>query len=83
MNLAEVDKGTEPRVENSILDKAAEHIRAARDAAALDSNPTEPVAAVITPSVTAVDPSLVQPREAKPLPEAAPADRPNRKHDWL
>lgn len=83
VNLAEVDKGTEQRTENSILDKAAERIRAAREAAALDSNPAEPDASVITPTVTAVDPSLVQPREAKPLPETAPADQPTSKHDWL
>src|SRR5882762_7581111 len=73
VNLEHIDQGTEPRVENSILDKAAERIRAAREAVALDSNPAEPSASVITPSVTAVDPSLVQPRETKPLSETAPA----------
>ena len=83
VNLADVDKGTEQHVENSILDKAAERIRAAREAAALDSNPAEPAASVITPTITAVDPSLVQPRAAEPLPETAPADQPNSKHDWL
>ena len=83
VNLEEVDKETGERVENSILDRASERIRSAREAAALDSNPSEAVAPVMTPSITAVDPSLVQPREANPLPETAPADQPNNKHDWL
>ncbi len=77
------DKGAEPPAENSILDKATERIRAVREAAALDSNPAEPVASIITPSITAVDPSLVQPRETRSLPENAPADQPTSKHDWL
>jgi len=77
------DKGIEPPAENSILDKATERIRAAREAAAFDANPEEPVASIMTPSVTPVDPSLVQPRETKALPEATPADQPNSKHDWL
>ena len=83
VNLEHFDSGIEPRAENSILDKAADRIRAAREAAALDSNSTGPAASVITPSVTAVDPSLVQPREPKPLPETEPADQPPSKHDWL
>ena len=95
VNLEDVDKGIEPRGDNSILDRATERIRAAREAAALDSNPSEPGASVITPSITAVDPSLVQPRESNPLPETAPGDQsdresdrqsnsqPDSKHDWL
>ena len=83
VNLAEADQGPAQPVENSILDRAAERIRAARETAALDANPAEPAAPVITPTVTAVDPSLVQPRESKPLPETAPADQPTSKHDWL
>ena len=82
VNLEDTDRGTAPPAGNSILDRAADRIRAAREAV-LDSNPPEPSAAVITPSVTAVDPSLVQPREAKPLPATAPADQPDSKHDWL
>jgi TatA/E family protein of Tat protein translocase len=80
VNLEHVDH---PSSENSILDKAADRLRAAREAAALDSNPSEPVTSVVTPSVTAVDPSLVQPRETKALPETAPADQPPSKQDWL
>ena len=83
VNLEHTDQGIEPRVENSILDKAADRIRAAREAAALDSNSAEPSTSAITPSVTAVDPSLVQPRETKSSPEIAPADQPPSKHDWL
>ncbi len=81
------DTGAEPPPGNSILDKATERIRAAREAAALDSSPTEATASVIAPSITAVDPSMVQPRETKPLPENAPADQSagqgTSKHDWL
>ena len=86
VNLEDTDRGTAPPAGNSILDRAADRIRAAREAV-LDSNPPEPSAAVITPSVTAVDPSLVQPREAKPLGETAPTNQansqPDSKHDWL
>jgi Tat protein translocase TatB subunit len=83
VNLEDVDKGTGPHFENTILDKATERIRAAREAAALDSNSSEPAVAVLTPSVTAVDPALVQPRETKALPESTPADQPGGKQDWL
>ncbi len=87
VNLEDVDKGIEPYSDNSILDRATERIRAAREAATTDSNPSERVASVITPSITPVDPSLVQPRESNPLPETAPADefnsQPDSKHDWL
>ena len=80
VNLEDVDRPAE----NSILDRATERLRAAREAAAFDANPTEPGTSVIAPSITAVDPALVQPRETTPqLPETAPADQPNSKHDWL
>ena len=93
VNLEDVDRGTSPP-ENSIFDRTADRIRAAREAV-LDSNPEEPAASLITPSVTAVDPSLVQPREANPQGETAPSDQSNKqsnrqpnsqpdsKHDWL
>ncbi len=87
VNIEDVGKGIEPRTENSILDRATERIRAAREATSLDSNPPEPAASVITPSITAVDPSLVQPRESNPRGETAPSDesnsQPGSKHDWL
>jgi Tat protein translocase TatB subunit len=81
VNLEDVDKGTEPPFGNSILDKATDRLRAAREAATLDSNPA--AASVIAPSVTAVDPSLVQPHETEALPETEPADPASSKHDWL
>ena len=83
VNLENLDKGIEPREENSILDKATERIRAAREAASLDADSPAPAGSAITPSVTPVDPSLVQPREAQPLPEAAPVEQSTGKHDWL
>jgi TatA/E family protein of Tat protein translocase len=82
VNFEHPEHGSEQPAENSILDKAAERLRAAREAAALDANPSEPVT-IVSPSITAVDPSLVQPRETKSLPETAPADQPPGKHDWL
>lgn len=87
VNLEDVDKGTGHLGDNSILDRATERIRAAREAATTDPNPPEPATSVITPSITAVDPSLVQPREPNPPGETAPADQsnsqPDSKHDWL
>ena len=90
VNLDDSDKGTEPRTENSILDRATERIRAAREAATTASNPPGPAASVITPSITAVDPSLVQPRESNPPGETASIDESRQsnsqldsKHDWL
>jgi len=87
VNLDDVDKGIERAGDNSILDRATERIRAAREAALTDSNPQEPDASVATPSITAVDPSLVQPRDSNPPEETAPVDesnsQPESKHDWL
>jgi TatA/E family protein of Tat protein translocase len=87
VNLDHVDQPGQPDM-HSILDKATDRLRAAREAAALDYNPSEPVASVVAPSVTAVDPALVQPREAKvapetTAPETTPTDQPPSKHDWL
>jgi TatA/E family protein of Tat protein translocase len=82
VNFEHTDQGSDQPAENSILDKAADRLRAAREAAALDANPSEPAATVVSPSITAVDPSLVQPR-TNSLPETAPADQPPSKHDWL
>src|SRR6059058_617706 len=48
VNLEE-DQGTEWPSPNAILDKASERIRAAREAAALDTNSTGPATAIITP----------------------------------
>ena len=83
VNLENLDKGIEPTEGNSILDKATERIRAAREAAALDSAGVSATAETIAPSVTPVDPSLVQARETTPLTESAPPEQPGGKHEWL
>lgn len=84
VNLENIEKGVEPSADNSILDKAAERIRAAREAAEVDSGSLESNPSAIAPSVTPVDPSLVQPREAKPQStESAAAVPATSKHDWL
>ena len=82
VNLENMEKGVEPKEENSILDRAAERIRAAREVAAFDTE--APVAAVVTPSVTPVDPALAQPREEKSQSLGSEtAKQPTSKHDWL
>jgi TatA/E family protein of Tat protein translocase len=81
VNLENFDQGVEPDVASSILDKATEKIRAAREAAALDSAGVSATAETIAPSVTPVDPALVQPRESAPEPETSPSA--SAKHEWL
>src|SRR2546426_10972165 len=81
VNLENVEKGIEPAAENSILDRAAERIRAAREVASFDTE--TPAAAVVTPSVTPVDASLRQSHQTNPTPEAAPVEPVGSKHDWL
>jgi len=81
VNLENMEKGVEPKEENSILDRAAERIRAAREVASFDTE--TPAAAVVTPSVTPVDASLVQPHQTNPTPEAASVEPAGSKHDWL
>lgn len=84
VNLDNFDKGVQPSADNSILDKAADRIRAVREAAALDSGSPESIPSAIAPSVTPVDPALVQPRETKPqATEAANAEPATSKHEWL
>ena len=83
VNLENLDKGVEPSADNSILDKATERIRAAREASALEGS-SESIPSAIAPTVTPVDPSLVQPREAKPqAPESAAEEPATSKHEWL
>jgi TatA/E family protein of Tat protein translocase len=83
VNLENFDKGVEPDAASSILDKATEKIRAAREAAALDSAGVSATADTIAPSVTPVDPEMVQPRESALAsePEISPAA--SAKHEWL
>ena len=83
VNLENFEKGVEPDLGNSIFDKATEKIRAAREAAAADSDPTSTPAQAISPTVTAVDPSLVQPREQNYLSDSEPAPPASGKHEWL
>jgi len=83
VNLESFDKGPEPEAGNSIFDKATEKIRAAREAAALDSAGVSATAETIAPSITPVDPALVQPRDQNFSPEPAPPENPHGKHEWL
>jgi len=83
VNLDNLDNEVEPDATSSILDKATEKIRAAREAAALDSAGVSATAETIAPSITPVDPALVQPRESASAtePELSPAA--SAKHEWL
>jgi sec-independent protein translocase protein TatA len=81
VNVENAEKGFEPGAEDSILDRATERIRAAREAAALENEAT--ATAPSAPSVTPVDPALVQPRETATLPETAPPESGSGKQDWL
>lgn len=89
VNIENLEKGIETQEDNSILDRATERIRAARESTARDAGSLESTPADIAPSVTPVDPSLVQPRsvelevEPEVEPEVQPADQPTSKHDWL
>jgi len=85
VNLENLEKGIDPEQQgNSILDKATERIRAAREAAARDSASSEPTQSAIAPSVTPIDPSLVQPHSGKAdTPETRITEPPLTKHDWL
>jgi Tat protein translocase TatB subunit len=83
VNLENYDQGLEPDAANSLLDKATEKIRAAREAAALDSAGVSATAETIAPAVTPVDPALVQPRDPFPAPEADQPATASAKHDWL
>ena len=83
VNLDNFEKGIDTDANSSLLDKATEKIRAAREAAALDTAGVSATAETIAPSITPVDPSLVQSRE--PFSEPEPETRPEgaEKHDWL
>src|SRR5262252_5693315 len=83
VNLENFDTGAEPDAATSIIDKATEKIRAAREAAALDSAGVSATAETIAPSITPVDPAIVQPREASFPAEPVPPENPHGKHEWL
>jgi sec-independent protein translocase protein TatB len=82
-NLEDFEKGAEPDATSSIIDKATEKIRAAREAAALDSAGVSATAETIAPSITPVDPAIVQSREANFSAEPVPPENPHGKHEWL
>lgn len=83
VNLDNFDQGVESDPTTSFLDKATEKIRAAREAAALDSAGVSATAETIAPSITPVDPALVQPRDPNFSSEPAPAEGASGKHEWL
>ena len=82
VGLPNLDQGIETDPTSSFLDKATEKIRAAREAAALDSAGVSATAETIAPSITPVDPALVQPRETA-VPEPVLPENPHGKHEWL
>jgi TatA/E family protein of Tat protein translocase len=81
VNLESYDKGVEPDYTSSILDKATEKIRAAREAAALETGPAS--TAAVAPAVAPVDPTLVQPHDPALESEPTPPNQPGGKHEWL
>ena len=83
VNLDNLDKDVEPDATSSILDKATEKIRAAREAAALDSAGVSATAETIAPSITPIDPALVQPRESASATEPEVSPTASAKHEWL
>jgi len=82
VNLENIDQGTAAEG-NSILDRATERIRAAREAAALDSSHVAATPEIEPPSITPVDPSLVQPRQPRTTPEPESNPQPGGKQEWL
>jgi sec-independent protein translocase protein TatB len=83
VNLESFEKGLDDDPTSSFIDKATEKIRAAREAAALDSAGVSATAETIAPSITPVDPALVQPRETSLSAQPAPPENPHGKHEWL
>lgn len=83
VSLENLEKG-EPSKINSILDKATERIRQVREAAASDVSGGTDATASLAPSVTPVDPSLIEPH-ASPArkTEASEATPALSKQDWL
>jgi len=83
VNLDNLDEDVEPDATSSILDKATEKIRAAREAAALDSAGVSATAETIAPSITPIDPALVQPRASASATEPEVSPTASAKHEWL
>ena len=86
VNLEDLEHGVTSDAGSSLLDKATEKIRSAREAAALESAGVSATANTIAPAVTPIDPALVQARTTSPLPEAepeSPLEEASEKHQWL
>src|SRR5262245_33897569 len=87
VNIENLEQGITADEGTSILDKATEKIRSAREAAALESAGVSATANTIAPAVTPIDPSLVQPRgtsvEPPPVTEAESPAENSDKHEWL
>ena len=83
VNIENFEQGIDNDPTSSFIDKATEKIRAAREAAALDSAGVSATAETIAPSITPVDPALVQPRETNVASVPAPPENPHGKHEWL
>ena len=83
VNLENLENGGEHDPTSSFIDKATEKIRAAREAAALDSAGVSAAAETIAPSITPVDPAIVQPRDANFPAEPVLPENPHGKHEWL
>ena len=87
VNLENMEHGLTTDEGPSLIDKATEKIRSAREAAALESAGVSATAGTIAPAVTPIDPSLVQPRgassEPPPVTEPESPTESSDKHEWL
>lgn len=85
VNLENIEKGAGSPPENSILDKATERIRAARESIAFDSASPDAASSAMTPSVRSIDPALVHSHTTETTSSEAPAtdQPPPSKNDWL
>lgn len=83
VNVENLEKGVADDDSNSIFEKATEKIRAAREAAAFETARASDIPESPAPSITPVDPSLVQPRASSSQEEPTPAAQAGGKQDWL
>lgn len=81
VNLENFEKGFESQPEPSILDKASDRIRSAREASAGEVNFEDPEKPAAAPVITPVDPELTEPRGSVIQTETATTEQP--KHEWL
>lgn len=81
VNLENFENGFDPQQESTILDKASDRIRSAREAVAGETNFEDSEKPAAGPVIMPVDPSLTEPRGPKPATETATTEQP--KHEWL